>query len=396
MRPAWLTRRRTLIGLAIVAVGLVLWFWLRPERIEVETARANLAPLQVWVSEDGRTRTIDRYVITAPVAGQIRRLTYDEGERVNRGEVIAELEPTPLDATTRGQLQAHLTSAQAQARAAQSALSVARSALDQAARELARRRKLEAAGAISREQLEQYDLTARSRAQDLTSAREAANAAAADVRAARAALLALAPDLTAARVFVRAPAPGAVLRIVERSERVVAAGAELLEIGDADALEAIVDVLSADAARIRPGMPAIITGWGGDPLNATVRQVEPAAFTRISALGVEEQRVNVLLAFEHCPESLGDGFWLEASIKIWSSPRTLVAPAAAVFRNQNGWAAFRIERGRARLQPIRIGERDAARVQVLEGLAAGDEVVLFPGDQLADGARVKTMPAAQD
>jgi HlyD family secretion protein len=170
----------------------------------------------------------------------------------------------------------------------------------------------------------------------------------------------------------------------------------ILEITDPSALEVVVDVLSTDAARIEPGMRATLTGWGGAPLGATVRRVEPAAFTRLSALGVEEQRVNVILDLDQRPEALGDGYRVEASVAVWREDSVLSVPSSAVFRDGGGWRLFTVEDGRVRLTRITVGERTGARTQVLAGISAGDEVVLFPSDELRDGMRVSPEPVDED
>jgi HlyD family secretion protein len=177
--------------------------------------------------------------------------------------------------------------------------------------------------------------------------------------------------------------------VPERSERIVQPGEPLLEVGDPEAIEVVVDVLTPDAVRIRAGMPARLTGWGGDTLAATVRRVEPSAFTRISALGVEEQRVNVILDLENRPHTLGDGYRVDARVIVWAADSVLTVPAAALFRGQTGWRAFVIEEGRVRLRDVEVGERGEARTQVISGLEAGEQVVLFPPDDLVEGAKVK-------
>jgi HlyD family secretion protein len=171
------------------------------------------------------------------------------------------------------------------------------------------------------------------------------------------------------------------------------AGESLVELGDDAPVEIVVDVLTTDAVRIEPGHPAVISNWGGPPTSAVVQRVEPAGFTRLSPLGVEEQRVNVILAFDDCPPAMGIGYRLDASIRVWSTPRTLVAPSSATFRRGNQWSVFVVEDGRVYLRAVEVGERTAGFVQIVSGLRAGDVVVVFPGDDLTDGARVRLRPA---
>jgi HlyD family secretion protein len=385
-----LTRRRVLVGAGVLAAVALLGLAMRPTSAEVEMGVARLGPLEVWIEEDGRTRAIDRYVIAAPVAGRLQRITLLEGATIESGAVVARIEPLPLDASTQGQLQAQLNAARARAGAADAAVTQAAAAAEQATRELERRRVLMDEGVGTEEQLEQYALALRVRQQELEAAQASARAAAADVEAMRSALLGAPGAAPGTAVAVRSPGSGAVLRVHERSERVVQTGEPLLEVGDPGGLEVIVDVLTPDAVRVHPGMPARLTGWGGDTLRATVRGVEPSAFTRVSALGVEEQRVNVVLDLEHRPPTLGDGYRVDARIVVWAADEALTVPAAAVFRGAGGgWQAFVVEDGRARLRDVRVGERGEGRTQIVSGLEAGETVVLFPPDDLEDGARVR-------
>lgn len=371
-----------------LAVLAFLVFVMRPDRVSVEVVAATSQALEVTIDEDGRTRAVDRYVITAPVAGRLERIGIREGDCVTANDVIAQIQPMPLDASTREQLEARLSAARARQRGATATLDRTRFARDQAQRELERRRTLAREGAIAEEQVEQYALALEAREEELRSAEETNRAAVAEVEAVQAALLAeRSPSTT---IAVRAPADGTVLRIPERSARIVQPGETLIEIGDAEALEVVIDVLSTDAVRIRPGMPATLNGWGGDgAIPARVRTVEPSAFTRTSALGVEEQRVNVILDLEQRPESLGDGYRVEASILVWAAENVLTVPSSALFRSGSGWQLFVVEDGRAQLRDVVVGERSGVLAQIREGLAEGDLVLEFPSDEIADGTRVE-------
>jgi HlyD family secretion protein len=384
------TRRRTIIAGTAIALVLLVAIALRPSPTDVETAVAGRTEVEVVVEEDGRTRAVDRYVVTAPVAGQLERIDAREGAVVQRGDVLARIQPMPLDAPTESALRAALTAAEARRAAAASARDQVAAALAQARREVERRRELVEQGALAAEQLEQYVLATRLREDELRSADQAMRAAAADVDAARAALLAARTGTaTGSAVAVRAPADGLLLRVPERSARVVAAGTPLVEIGDPGALEVIVDVLTMDAVRVQPGMRATLRNWGGPPLGATVRTLEPSAFTRISALGVEEQRVNVILDLDERPAELGDGYRVDAAISVWAGTDVLTVPSAALFRTGTGWSLFVVEGGRARLREVQVGERSGARTQIIAGIEAGDTVILFPPDALSDGERVR-------
>jgi HlyD family secretion protein len=384
---------RTIIALAVIAL-IVRAMW--PEPIIVDTAVATTGPLEVRVEEDGRVRMVDRYLVTAPVAGRLERIMLREGEAVAARDVLLRVQPMPVDESTRAQMEARVNTAAATQRTATAAVDQADAAHAQAARELERRRALAAQGAIAVEQIEQYELALRARAEELNAARENLAAAQAELAAARTALLAATTGADRTAVVVRAPAAGRVLRIPERSSRIVMAGETLLEVGGAETLEVIVDVLSTDAVRIRSGMKAYLTGWGGPTLTARVRTVEPAAFTRLSALGVEEQRVNVILDPETCPPELGDGYRTDVAIVVWSGDDVLAVPSSALFRSGETWRIFLVVDGRAVLRDVEVGERADARTQIIAGLEAGDVVVLFPSDDLVDGARVRAEPEPAD
>jgi HlyD family secretion protein len=389
-----ITRKRAIWLAVTLGLAALVLYALRPKPLEVESAMVAAGDLEVTVDEDGRVRMTDRYLVTAPVSGRLERISLREGAAVARGQAVAYIQPMPLDEPTRAQLQAVLDAALARQRAAQAALQQASPAWEQAKRDLERRRALAAQGAVAEENVEQYELALRGREAELNAARESANAAAAEVRAARAALIGAASASPSAAVTVRAPAEGTVLRIPERSGRITAAGETILELGTAGALEVVVDVLSVDAVRIRPGMPVTLSGWGGPDLPAHVRTVEPAAFTRLSALGVEEQRVNIIIDVEDCPPELGDGYRVDAAILVWSADNVLTVPNSALFRSGEDWRTFVVEGGRARLRGLTLGERAETRSHVITGLSNGEEVILFPSDQLTDGTRVRTRPVA--
>ena len=385
-------RRRLLYGLlavAVVAAGAVV---MRPSPMEVEIAPVVRGRLLVTVEGDGVMRVAERFTIAAPVTGRLARLTAREGDRVAAGEVVARLTPVPVDPRSEAQARAHLASAQSVAAEAAARVEQARAASLQASREAARRRVLEGGGALSREQLEQAELAAVTAARELEAAQAAARAAGADVAAARAALLDASPSApsTSAKVEVRAPAAGRVLRVPDRSERVVAAGTPLLEVGDAAALELVVDLLSTDAVRVRPGAPLLATDWGGaDTLRGTVRYLEPAAFTRVSALGVEEQRVNVVGDLERLPPGLGDGYRVEVAAVVSEAVSAVKAPTSALFEQDGAWYVFVVEEGRARVREVMPGRRGAGETELLRGLAPGERVIRYPADELVEGARVR-------
>lgn len=383
-------KRKHLIwaGLATVA-GLTAWLVMRERPLDVDAGIVRQSTLRVAVDAEGKMRVRDRYLVTAPVAGRLQRVDLPEGTHVRAGEVIARIAPLPLDATTVQQAEARVTAAQSLVRDAETRVHQSRATLDQERRMAGRVERLVAAGALADRNLEDATLAVRLREQDVAAAEARVRAARAEVQQARATLIAVGGGPPGAAALVRAPADGCVLRVPERSERVVPAGAIIAELGDPKAMELVVDVLSSDAARIRPGAPVVIDGWGeGEELTGRVRTVEPAAFTRLSALGVEEQRVNVVIDMAQWPPALSDGYRVEAHITVWEQPATTVVPMSALFRQGESWAVFVIDGDRAALRTIQVGERGTSGAQVLDGLRPGDHVVLFPSDQITTGRRV--------
>ena len=383
-------KRRYLVWAGVAGMaGLVGWLALRERPLEVDTGTVQRGWLQVTVDAEGKTRVRDRYVLTAPVTGRLERIDIREGTHVRGGDVIARIAPMPLDAQATRQAEARLAAAQSLTRDAETRVRQARATLEQERRMAGRVERLVRAGALADRDLEDATLTVRLREEDLAAAEARSRAAAADVDQARAALVALSGGKPNALVLVRAPADGCVLRVPERSERVVTAGSPVIEIGDPTALELVVDVLSSDASRIRPGASVMVDNWGdGENLTGRVRSVEPAAFTRVSALGVEEQRVNVIIDLPHWPAALSDGYRVEARIGVWKGTDVTIVPISALFRHGQNWGVFVVRNGRAELTRVEIGEQNASGAQVLDGLRAGEVVVLFPSDQIKTGRRV--------
>lgn len=387
-----ITRRRILLAASALAVVALAAIALRPKPLAVEVALVDTGPLRVTVDEEGRTRVRDRFTVASPVTGRVERIALREGDAVRAGDVVARVAPAPLDPSNRAQGEARLLAARELHRSASSRVAEARAAADQERRSMQRYEALLAAGAIAQEQMERVRLASRAAQEGLSAAQAQARAAAADVDGARAALLGgSAPEHAGGRstIAVRAPSAGQVLRIPDPSERVVMAGTPLLEIGDAGATEVVVDLLSEDAVRLRRGATVEVVDWGGErPLTGTLRRIEPAAVTKVSALGVEEQRVNALIDVRDDAAVLGDGFRVEVRILAWESPRVLLAPSSAVFQEGSRWIAYVVEDGRARRRTIQVGHRGSAQVEVLTGLTPGDRVIVFPSDDVKDGVRV--------
>ena len=397
-----LRRRLPLFGALLVALGLI-WLVFRPAPVRVELGRVERGGLVVTVDEEGETRVRDRFVIAAPIAGRVARLTLEAGDAVQVGSVVARMHPLPLDPRTQAEASARLDAAEAAVRGAEARVETARAAQEQAARNAARARELGRSGTIGKQEWEVAELDATTRAKELEAADFAARAALYNLEAARAALMAPGGDGSQALVAacesgepgcieLRSPVAGRVLRVPEKSERVVSPGAPLLELGDPQALEIVVDLLSTDAVKVRPGAAMLIEEWGGaEPLRARVRRVEPPGYTKLSALGVEEQRVNVIGDFDGAVDGLGDGYRIEARIVVAEVDDALLVPSSALFRRQDAWYVFAAAGGRAVMRPVTVGRATAQVSEVLDGLAAGDAVVLHPSDQVADGVRIEAL-----
>jgi HlyD family secretion protein len=390
-------QRILLAALLLFATLAIVWAFL-PRPVPVETATVSRGPLRVTVDEEGKTRLRDRFVVSAPVAGYARRVGLEVGDPVARGQVLATLEPLraeALDPRARAIAEARVATAEAALRAAEERVRETAAVEEYAVARLDRTRKLAEAGLTPRDTLEQVESETKRARAEKGSAGEAANAARHELEAAKAALTRAGDPGGKQRekVAVRSPVAGRVLAVRHESEGVVPAGTALLEVGDPGRLEIEVDVLSADAVRIHPGTPVRFERWGGEvPLEGKVRVVEPVGFTKISALGVEEQRVLVIVDFTSPRErwrKIGDGYRLEASFILWEEKNVLQVPAGAVFRSGDRFAVYVVAKGRARVRTVEVGKRNGLAAQVLSGLAEGETVVLHPGDTVSDGRKVR-------
>ena len=387
----WKHARLVAVALVVAAIAAVaLW----PEAVEVDIAQVTRGPLRVTIDEEGETRVHDRFVVYAPVAGRLLRIELEPGDPVVRGKTVvgrlASTEPPLLDPRTEAEYKAAVDAARAMVGQARADGDRAAATLDQARRSLRRLESLVEAGAIAREDLE----TAQTEAKTAESALRAAEAAVS--RAEQELRLALArlerPRASGRVVDVAAPVNGVVLKRLRESETVVPIGEPLLEIGDPQRLEVVADLLSTDAVRVSQGSEVSIEQWGGgQPLRARVRRVEPSGFTKVSALGVEEQRVNVIIDFAEpaaAVRALGDSYRVEVRIVVWQEKDVVKVPVGSLFRRGNDWAVFVVNDNRARLQVVELGHRNNDEGQILGGLGAGQAVVLHPPDTLTDGARV--------
>jgi HlyD family secretion protein len=392
-----MTRRNTIaLGVVLAALaGLVVWA-LRPQPISVEIVEVTKGVFEQTVSDDGQTRVRDRYVIAAPLAGQVERIQLEVGDPVKQGQMVAELTPTApafLDVRTQRELRERIGAAEAQVARARAETLKTQAQRDQARADRDRQVRLSKEGFISQTVLEQADLALRTAERAVDAARFAAQAAGHDLAQARAALTRYESKELVTRWPVSSPVAGVVLKVAQKSEGPVPLGAPLVEVADPRSLEAIVDVLSQEAVAIRPGMPARLElGQGVPALAARVRLVEPAAFTKVSALGVEEQRVNVVLDFSEPldkVQTIGDGFRVEAHIVVFTQESAVKAPVGALFRIGAGAAAFVVEGERARRRAVKAARRNNLEAMVEDGLKAGDRVVVYPSDALKDGSRVE-------
>lgn len=387
-------RRRIVLGIVAFLIVLGLYLGFRPQAIEVDLGVAKRGPLRVMVEQEGRTRVVDRYVVTAPVNGYARRIALEAGDPIERGATLVELEPVRsdvLDARHRAEAEARIAAAAANVSAAEQRARAAATNADVAQKDFQRIHALRAAGHVSAAAEDQASGQADRSAAELRSAQFAVATTRHELEAARTALK-YAASGGGTPIAVRSPAAGQVLRIAHKSEGTVAAGQPLIEIGDPRALEAEIDVLSADAVRIHPGTRVVFERWGGEgTLEGTVRVIEPAGFTKVSALGVEEQRVWVIVSFTSPRakwERLGDGYRVEAGFILWEASDVLQIPASALFREGNGWAAFVVDQGRAVKRKVQVGQRNGLDAQILSGIDSGEQVIVHPDDRVREGVRI--------
>jgi HlyD family secretion protein len=360
---------------------------LREQPLQVETAIIQEGPMQVAVTAEGRTRVRDRFVVSSPVEGRLGRIEARVGHKVKRGTILTSITPAPLEIRSERQREAALRVAEAEGQSADARVMQARVNLQQAERELRRVTGLVESGIMPAQNLDSVRTTEASARQELASALSMASAARYHVEEVRSSLL----KTEGQSIALRSPVNGVVLRLIQESERVVSPGMAIVEIGDPTKLELIFEVLSVDAVRIKPGYDVIVRNWGEEGQSgARVTMIEPGAFTKVSALGVEEQRVNVIAEFCDGIPSLGDGYRVEGEIVVWKSEQSLQVPVSALFREGSEWNVFVVEGERAVSRQISIGQRNSQTAEVLGGVSKGDMVILFPGDRLTSGMLIKT------
>jgi HlyD family secretion protein len=402
MARTWIKRGLGVLLLALVIAGFAWLLW--PEPIQVDVARASIGHMEVTVDEEGVNRIKDVYVVSAPVSGRVERAPREVGDRVMAGStVVATFRPaTPsiLDPRTRLELQRSVEAARAAKDLATAELHRAEAGLTFAEAALRRTQTLSDRRVVSPSTLEKAQLDADVARQQVETAKAQLDVRNHDLEVAEARLID--PDAASGAaadeccMTLTAPVNGIVLRTRQINEQIVPAGTPLVEIGNPLDTEITADLLSTDAVKVRAGDPATITGWGGgQTLKAKVTRVDPAAFTKVSALGIEEQRVRVVLEVLEPPAQwtgLGHEYRVFVHITIWQSDNVLRVPLGALFRSGGQWAAFRVVDGHAKLTSVRIEQMNAANVQIVDGLKTGDVVILHPSDQITDGAAIQIRP----
>ena len=397
-----ITSRRIATVAALVVTGAIIAWAVMPGALPVETAVVSKGRFVATVDEDGKTRVRERYSVAAPLAGRLGRIRFKVGDQVKADDIVATIMPSPaplMDPRSREEAEERLGMAEANRERAKAVVERARAQSEQASTELARTRTLVGSGAATAQALERAELAMRLADRDLRAAEFRDHAADHELSQMRALLARYGnqADAVPESWNIAAPVAGVVLKVAQESETIVQPGTPLLDIGDPRDLEIMVDVLSSDAVEIRPGADVTIDHWGGqDQLYGRVRRVEPAAFTKVSTLGVEEQRVNVLVDILSPSERwarLGDGYQVDTQIAVFTRDDATIMPSGALFRQGENWNVYVVEDGRAKAREIKILRRSGRLAAVASGIAAGERVIVYPSDRVAPGVRVRSRQA---
>jgi HlyD family secretion protein len=395
-----ITTGRVSIALGLLAAAAIVGWAVMPGRIPVEVAPVTKGRFVASVDEDGKTRVRERYVVAAPLAGRLGRVRFKVGDQIRVDDAVATIMASPvplLDQRSRREAEERLGAAEAAVERAKAGVERAVAQNDQAKNELVRTRTLADRGAATVQALERADLLMRVADRDLRAAEFQNHAAEHELNQAKALLARYRDDAPPESWNVTAPVAGVVLKVDQESETIVQPGTPLLEIGDPRDLEIVVDVLSTDAVEIHPGAEVAIEHWGGPgELSGHVRRVEPAAFTKISTLGVEEQRVNVLVDLASPAEQwagLGDAYQVDARISVFTQEDATIIPSGALFRQGDSWNVYVVNDGRAQIREIKILRRSGRLTAVAAGLAAAEVVIVYPSDRVASGVRVELRPS---
>ena len=388
---------RILIGLIIVVLALAIFFAMRSPPMDVDVAEVTEGPMRVTINDEGETRVRDMFVISAPINGRLMRIDLDAGDPVIAGKtVVARIMPAQpdfLNARSEAETRAQIRSLDAVVQSATARIAQAEADRKLAAANFERIDALYARGFATKTAHDAARAARDSSAARLTEARGAAESARFELRALRARLMTPSASSSGGNLAVFSPVSGSVLRLTHESETPISAGTPIVEIGNPADVEIVSDLLSSDAVKIKPGSRVLIENWGGDkPLTGKVQRIEPFGFTKISALGVEEQRVNVVIDFADpliARQRLGHGYRVIVKIVEWRGKDVLQAPISALFRNKGQWSAFVKRDGKAGLVPVRIGRMNDEHAQILAGLKAGDQVILHPSEKIDDGTRIR-------
>ncbi len=389
---------RVLIGLVVAVIIFAVFFALRTPPLDVDVAEAVEAPLLVTIDDEGETRVRDIYVVAAPISGELQRVDLEAGDPVVAGQtVVARIMPAQpdfLNSRNEAEVRAQIKALEASVQSSAARIGQAEADRKLAAANFSRIDALYERGFATRTAHDAARAARDSSAARLTEAGGAMDAARFELRAARARLIAPSASKTSGSALaVRSPESGSVLRVVQESQATVAVGTPIMELGDPSDIEIVSDLLSGDAVKIKPGSAVLIDNWGGDkPLKGKVKLIEPFGFTKISALGVEEQRVNVIIDFVDpriARERLGHGYRVIVRVVEWSGDKVLQVPISSLFRDKGQWSVFVMRGGEAHLVPVAVGRMNDERAQITRGLEAGDDVILHPSEKIEDGRSVR-------
>ena len=392
--------KRILLVLFIAAIAVAIWYSFQPQPVPVDISTVEKGMLRVTVNEDGKTRIKDYYIVASPLSGRLTRIALRPGDDVYSGETliatIEPMDPSLLDPRSRAEAEAREKAAEARFKQSKTAKVKAEKEMQNAESRMGRMKAASLKNAVNEDELDRAVLQYNTRAEDYRSANFAIEIAKFELEQAKAAWIRTKTEdgspSTVGQFEIKSPITGRVLRVFQESAKVVQPGNRLVELGDPQDLEVVIDVLSSDAVKIEPGNRVLLEQWGGEkPLDGRVRLIEPSAFTKISALGVEEQRVNVVVDFkmpQSKQETLGDGFRMEARIVIWEKNDVLKVPTSALFRNDNNWYVFVIEEGKAATRKLQIGQRNGLEAEILEGLSENERIIVHPSDQVTEGVQV--------
>ncbi len=387
-----------LILISLAAIALLGYYANQEPEQLVTSAKVTRAPLAASLNVEGKTRLKQRFRVTAPIAGTIRRITLKVGDSIRKGQVIAEIEPTTanlLDPRSRSQVQADIVAAQAALRAAKQRTAAAKAMEKLAQQELTRSKSLLTKNVVSREQYDRAKAKLQSSQAERAAIQSEESVAQAHLEAARAQLDNAGKSLHDGVLKLTSPTDGRLIHRALESTQPISAGQFIMDIGDPSKLEIEADILSSQAVRLLPGMSAQVLRWGGKPLKASIHHIEPSGHTKISALGVEEQRTNVIFDI-NSPykqwKNLGDGYRVDLEITTQSLNDALQIPLGALFRSDNGWAVYRIENGHAELKLVETGIKSNSHVQITQGLSEGEQVIIQPDAKIKTGSRVRGTP----